>query len=185
MATPVKDILSAAAESMGRADLAREAEAGSSSSEELSLLLRAFNVIQNEIALDYFPLKAQDNVNVRTGKVPYTQFAEIPVRILRVTLTETGEDVGFEVFPDYVATDVRDLITITYEYAPRNKKLTENAAFDPAISVRLLSYGTASEFLVACGRYNEACVFDRKYREALGAAGRQKKAVTLRARRWA
>ncbi len=184
MPTRVKEILSAAADLIGRSDLAREAESESSSSEELSLLLRCFNIIQNEVALDYFQLKRQDNFIVRTNKISYTELYETPTAILGVTRAETGEPVPYEVFPDYIALNVQDVLTVTYTYAPQDKKLTDSVVKAPCVSVRLLAYGTAAEFLLACGRFSEAAVLDKRYREAISAAASVKTPLKVRARRW-
>ena len=183
MATTVKEILCTAAELIGRGDLAREAEKGSSSSEELSLLLRCYNLVENEVALDYFPLKKQETVNTRTGKIYYTELSQTPVSVIKAEMK--GGEIGFKLYPDYIEVSVSGDVAVTYVYAPAAKQLAGNAECDARVAARVLAYGAAAEFLVGCGRFTEAAVFDKKYRDALRAAGSVRRTLSVHARRWA
>ena len=84
----VRDIMVLAAELAGRRDLA-DFTAGRSGADagamqrERELLLRCYNLTENEIALDYLPLRREERFE-SDGCVPYAAFAEPPVEILSV-----------------------------------------------------------------------------------------------------
>ena len=185
MPISVKEVMKTAAELIGADGLAKSVEEGGSSSEELSLLLKCFNLVENEVALDYFPLKKQERFTPSAGKISYTKFAEAPVRILKLT-GSSGNSLAFELFFDRI--DCKGYsreVEITYAFAPRVKALTDNSDFAGKISVRLLAFGVAAEYLLATNRYAEAAAFEKKYREALLAAANERRKLSIRARRWA
>ena len=67
----------------------------------------------------------------------------------------------------------------------RQAELTDDVAFPARISARLLSMGVCAEFLLTCGRYAEAEVWEGKFREGLRAAGVfRRKLCAIRSRRW-
>ncbi len=178
MPITVKEVVEAAARLVGStANLEDE------SSEEVLLLVRCFNFVENEVALDYFPLKRTEEVAV-SDKMEYAALSSAPVHILRVT-DPYGCALAFEAFPAYL--DLKGYAgsaNVTYAYAPAAKRLGENSDFAGAVSARLLAYGTATEYLLACGRLAEATVYDEKYREAIRAAGQTRRPLAMRSRRW-
>lgn len=174
----VKDVLTAAAGLIGH-DLGME---GSSSEE--SLLLQCYNLIENEVALDYFPMFRTDELLPADGKIPYTAFSETPVWIKRVC-DLLGRSVTFEARPDALIVDMGGSVRVEYAYAPKAKTAEDPCELCQNASVRLLAYGVAAEYLLALGRFSEAAVFDGKYRDALRAAGQSRRKLTLRGRRWA
>ena len=72
----VKEIAALAAANMGRDDLiaAIRSLAGEPTG-ELDSLLRCYNLVENEIALDYFPLRKEEAFAVTDGKIAYAQFS--------------------------------------------------------------------------------------------------------------
>ena len=185
MPIKVKEVIRLAAELVGRSDLAAEAEKESSLKEELLLFLHCFNLVENEIALDYFPLKRRETLLPENGKLLYTQFSEAPVSVLKVTDTR-AHGLPFEAFPTHL--DVKGYhgeVAVSYAYAPREKGIADDSDLGGRISARLIAYGAAAEFLLATGRFSEAATFDKKYREALVAANNVRRRLLIRGRRWA
>ncbi|MBR7186175.1 MAG: hypothetical protein IKD43_01635 [Clostridia bacterium] len=186
MPITVKEVVSLAASLVGRGDLAAEADGGSTeqTSEELLLLVRCYNLVESEVALDYFPLKKREKFIPEAGAVLYERFTEAPVNIVKVTDAD-GHGIAFEMYPARIELHgYRSEVAITYSFAPQTKALGQDSAFSGKISPRLLAFGVAAEFLLACGRFAEASTFEKKYREALAAAGTARKELKLRARRW-
>lgn len=184
MPISVKEVILTASELIGADGLAKSVEKGSSSSEELSLLLKCFNLVENEVALDYFPLKSRETLSPSGGSIAYTAFAEAPIRVLKVT-DSAGRSLPFDLFFDHI--DLRGYpraVEVTYAFAPRTKALADNSDYAGKISARLLAYGVATEYLLATNRYSEAAAFEKKYREALRAANEPGRKLTVRARRW-
>ena len=183
--TTVKEVLMTAAELIGEDGLKKSVGEGSSSSEELSLLLKCFNLVEDELALDYFPLKTCEKFAPADGKIAFTAFSEAPVRVLKVTDAEGG-GLPFAVFFDRVEVHgSRGDVEVTYAFAPATKTLEGNSDFSGRVSARLIALGVATEYLLAVNRFGEAAAFEKKYREAIRAAGDPRRKLTARGRRWA
>lgn len=181
MPISVKEVVKTAAGLIGADDLAKEAD-GVPRSEGLLLLIRCFDLVENEIALDYFPLKRRERFAPSEGKIEYARFSKPPVGILSVT--DGSGLLPFELFPDHIGLRAQGEVDVTYQYAPVAKTIEEESDLAGRVSVRMLAYGVAAEYLLATARYTEASSFDRKYREALAAANMTRRRIALRARRW-
>ncbi len=185
----IKDVLVLAAEELGRADLAAAAEEAYAQAAELSgeaaTLLRCYHLAENEVALDHFPLKETETFLPADGAVLFTRFSRAPADVLDVR-TAGGARVAFKVYPARLVLPAgTGEVRVTYSYIPARQGVTGESAFGGKISARLLAYGTASQFLLAGGRFEEAALFDEKFRAAVRAAGLARRKLWVRARRWA
>lgn len=183
----IKQILALAAQELGREDL-KAAVLGEENApdcgEEVDNLLRCYNFIENEIALEYFPLRAEETFRVQNGRLAYTLFSHAPVDIHKAA-DGAGRSLKFEIFPAYLSLPKdADTVCVTYSYAPERKDIEGDSAFSGKISERLLSYGVASEFLISMARYSESDLFQKRYQDALRAAGILRRRLAMSARRW-
>ena len=145
-------------------------------------LLRCFNLVENELALDYFPLHAEEKLRTETGAVYFGELRFAPVRITKVT-DGWGNDCPYRLFPDYLKTQAGE-ITVQYSYLPGEKGLEDTSDFSLFVSVRLFAYGMASEYALSCGRFEEASVWDKKYKDAICAVYKGRPCKKMNARRW-
>ena len=74
-------------------------------------------------------------------------------------------------------------MTILYSYTPPEKALDGESDY-ATLSTRLFGYGMAMNYALIMGLYEEASVWDKKYKEALEAAYRIRGAAVIRAREW-
>lgn len=180
----VKDIVKRAAKNLGREDLFDVLDADGTAG-EAGALIDCYNLVENEIALEYLPLKAEETFTPAEGGVVYTRFSHAPINVIKV-LDERGTRVDFTLFPALLRLpEGVGTVRVQYAYAPAKKGLSDESEFTEKISERLLSYGVASEFCLMRGQYSEAAVWERKYREALRAACSSSGTLRIRARRWA
>ena len=178
----VKDCLLLAGELLGLDGAITDLNAGSSTSEETQTLLRCFQLVQSELALDYLPLFAEDEVETETGAVFFSELTYPPVRILKIT-GKIGGELDFTLFPEYVKTEAGKL-KVRYTYAPTEKTIDDECDFALGVSTRLVAYGVASEYALAVGLYEEANVWEKKYKDAISAVYRLKRAKPIKSRRW-
>lgn len=181
----VKDIVIKAAALLGGADEVKTYLAGSSTNgrAKAELLLSCFNIVENELALDYIPLIKEESFTTADGEIDYASFSEDVVRILEVRNTR-GAKIPFRLFASYMETDP-DTVTVRYAYTPKEKTATDESDFRAEISERVMAFGTAAEYCTAIGVYEDARVWDKKYKEGIEAArsiGVKKK---MPSRRWA
>ena len=181
----VKEIILAAAQALGIGESVEAYLTGVSTEAEAETLslLRCFNLVENEVALDYLPLLAEEEMESETGAIYYSQLSREAVRVLGVR-DEWGNEAAFTLFPDYLKTQPKK-VCVRYTYLPKPKTLEDSSDFTLNASVRLFAYGVAAEYMLASGLFEEAAVWDKKYKDAIKAAYCAKPARRIRSRRWA
>lgn len=145
-------------------------------------LLRCFCVVENELALDYLPLRAETEVQSETGVVFYSELPKSAVRILKVT-DAWGNDVPFKLFPEYLRAQSGTL-KVTYSYTPSEKTFGGESDYRLFASVRLFAYGMAAEYALAEGLFSDAAIWEKKYKDAITHAYRMHAGKVIRSRRW-
>lgn len=156
---------------------------GTDGEEKVRLLVDCFNIVENELALDYLPLQAEDEMYSTTGTIEFAALRYQATRILHVT-DEWGNRTKFSLFPAYLKTQPGK-VKIGYTYTPEPKTLEGESDYRLYVSTRLLAYGIAAEYAYAVGLFEEASVWDKKYKDAITAAYRVRPCARLRSRRWA
>ena len=179
----VKNILLGAAAHMGILEkVGPSIEMSAPPCAESELLLRCYNLVENEVALDYIPLICEDTFETDTGVVYYTQLSQKIVRVIGVK-DGAGNDISFTIFPEYVKGQAGKM-TVRYAYMPVEKTIDSEVEFKTRVSERLLVYGVITEYKLAGGYFEEASVWDAKYKDAVAAAYRAKPSKRISARRW-
>lgn len=182
----VKETIAFAAESLGVSEQVNDyfEHEGENGKAETESLLQCFNRVENELALDYLPLYAEEVADTSTGRIDYASLSKAAVRIVRVT-DENGDLVKYQLFSAYLKAEKPGKLTVTYTYAPAAKTLNDSSDFTLRASVRLIAYGMAAEYCLCKGLFEEAAVWDRKYKDGIEAAYRARPSKTMRLRRWA
>ncbi len=185
MTITVKDAIKEAAQLLGisqEVERYLEGEASSEGEEGVKLLLRCFQRVENELALDYLPLLAEDEIVSSTGVVRYSDLHDEPARILCVE-NEWGDSIKYKLFPTYLKA-AAGKIKVIYAYAPTEKEVEDDSEYTTLVSQRLLVYGMAAEYSLAVGELTAASVWDKKYKEGIRAACKSSPCKRLRSRRW-
>ena len=180
----VLEIIRAAATELGIADDVDDYLEGVSSvgAADTENLLRCFNLVENELALDYLPLYAEEEFETETGVIYFSEFSRAAVRVVKVT-DGYGNETAFKLFPEYLKTQGGKVV-VRYTYTPTAKTLTDESEFKTLASVRLFAYGIAAEYSLASGLFEEAAVWDKKYKEAIACAYRSRPSKKIASRRW-
>jgi hypothetical protein len=139
-------------------------------------------MVENEIALDYLPLTAEQTMESSSGKIVYTAFLRTPVSITSVT-DAYGNRLPYTIYPTYLRTEEGTAV-VTYSYAPVTKSLSSESEFVARASKNMLAFGVAGEYCLTKGLYEEAIVWDKKFRDALLCACSQNSPHVVRSRRW-
>ena len=179
----VREVIELSCSCLGREDL-KKAIGNIPVQVEVDSLVRCFNLVENEIALDYFPLKRTEKVAVKEGRIPYSALSSAPVNVHRVT--SGGRVISFTLFPEYAELGSRvGEAEILYSYIPTEKKLADKSDFSGKITARLMAFGVCAEYCLSNARYDEAALWEKRYREALRAANILRRRLCIRPRRWA
>ena len=149
---------------------------------KVELLLTCFNIVENELALDYFPLLAEDTLTSEGGVIEFSALQKAAIRITKV-MDEWGNSVPYQLFPAYLKTQPGK-VRVTYTYTPEKKELSGTSDFSSAVSTRLIADGMAAEYAIATGLFEDAAVWDKKYKDGIRAAYRLQKCKRIASRRW-
>lgn len=186
MKVSVKAAVRATAQALGIGD-GVEAYLDGGATEEgrrnAEFLLECFNRVENELALDYLPLLAEDVVLSSTGVVAYDELRYPAVRVFCVE-DEEGKSLRYKLFPERLETSAGK-VKIVYAYSPAEKDMNGESDYQTAVSERLFVFGMAAEYLLAEGELEAASIWDKKYKEAVASAYKMRPVKRLRSRRWA
>ncbi len=183
MAVSVSETVATAARLVSRADIAAKAEAGNAQDEEVALLVRCFNLVESELALDIFPLTRVETLEAGDGFLPFSAFKNPPVKIVSVRST-SDMGIPFSVTEGGIALKrPATSVQVKYIFAPSEKPLLGSS--ENNVSMRLMAYGTAAQYLLSVGRFEESAAFEAKFRDAVRAANLIRHKLAVRARRWA
>lgn len=180
----VKDIVLAAAQTLGLYEgVAAYFDEGKTELErEAKLLLACFNRVECSLALEYLPLYAEDELLAVTNRVEFAALNYSPVRILGVEDGQ-GNPVNYKLYPKYLKAQA-GICKVTYTYTPNEKDIDEESDFSLLAAEPTLVYGVLTEYCTAEGRFEEASVWDKKYKEAVEAAFKTRACKRLSSRRW-
>ena len=180
----VKEVVLAAATEIGcRTEVEAYYNTGALNGEwKAKRLLECFNLVENELALDYLPLYAEDKIASGTGKIFYKNLTHDAVRIIGVT-DSFGAAKKFTLYADHLIT-LPGTTNVFYTYTPKTKGIDEESDFYLYVSPRLLAYGVVAEYYLALGLITEAGVWDKKYKDAIEALYRSKTNKRIAGRRW-
>ena len=164
----VKDIVAGSARLVLKDALAGKIEAGTAlTSEEQAdadLLLKGYNLVLNEVAIDRLPLESEERVFGES--VAFSSLSRPPLKITKVT-TDSGHEVSYSVSYDRIDFPKADWYNIRYSFIPPKKIMTDDFDYEKSkVGERAFLYGTASEYCVMTGRYEEATNWRLKFENA-------------------
>lgn len=121
-------------------------------------LLACFNVVENELAVDYIPLYATHQCSSRV--VYYSEFEYRPVRIVNCNC-------DFKIYPEFIE-GKEDVVEIKYSYMPYSKSIYDECSYGEKY-LDCLAYGTVCEYLCSQGFFEEALLWKKKYKNQIQA----------------
>ena len=179
----VKEVVVLAAELLGVAKEVNEYLSGGDVGEmETANLVRAFNLVEHELALDYFPLFCEEVLSVRSGRLYYRDLSRAAVRISSVA-RENGEKIPHKIFSEYMKVDAGRVV-VKYAYTPEIKDINGESDFLIGVTGSLMALGIAAEYCFMNGLYGEAEAWDKKYKAEIAGVYRAIPSKTIRERRW-
>ncbi len=149
---------------------------------EVELLIQCFNLVENELAVDYMPPIKEETCEIDDGKL---YFEDLEYEILRVLWVKNiaGEEIPFQIYPEYLALK-ENTVKIRYSYVPSLKGLNEVTEIPLPASTHLFALGMAAEYALATGMFEAARIYGEKYRKAIERLFCSQKAKNMPSRRW-
>lgn len=181
----VKDIVKNAGELVGISEQVATYLDGDTSvgKKEVETLLSCYNLVENELALDYYPLVAEEEISTDTGRLDFGLLKKPVVRFLAVQ-DAYGIHVPYTLYVGYLKTSA-GTVKLRYTYTPSLEKgLSDACECALGVSERMMAYGVAAEYCFMNGLYEEGEAWSKKYRDSIMATYRAQKSKTIAARRW-
>lgn len=186
----VKSILKIAALYLGKNDIltALDLENISSASQavqdEIALLVKCLNLAYQEVAADYIPLIYKQSLNLTDGKIYFSNLTKHLIDV--VSLKDVnGFRLKYKNFPDHILTS-KNQVEITYKYLPEDITALNSSVdnFSNKISEKVLAFGTLVEYSFILGLYEDAEIWDKRFKDSLKLRARKKSGLKLPSRRW-
>jgi hypothetical protein len=145
-------------------------------SEDIDLWLKCYNLVEQELATDYFPILEVETFFHVKDKIYYKDFSRKPY-MLKGIQDFHGDSVSFRLTPEYI-----NLIKnydggtffVKYYYIPDAKELYSACTYG-ADYIHIVKYGVAAEYCLATANYELAKIYSDKYKERIKLKDRRKR----------
>lgn len=132
----------------------------------LDLLVRCANLSLSVLATNKYKLIKNQTFNSNNGEILFEDFSKNVYEVLKVV--SNNNDVIYRVYPNMIDCYKKGTYTVTYAYLPSYKNLNDEIDdFDKTVPVRVMAYFVASEFCFISGNFEDASVWEQKFKETL------------------
>lgn len=150
---------------------------------DLDLMLKCLNFIVDEIATDYLPITKQKEVVFKENEFDIENLDDNIYKIIKIE-NKYGEKVKFNIINGKIIANL-DEAKITYSSYAQKCELNGNVEnFNGLLSARVLAYGTAMEYSFVNSLYDDATVWESRYKNALLVISQKKHNLVMPKRRW-
>jgi hypothetical protein len=151
---------------------------------EINSLINCLNLVVNEVASEYVTLKDKVKLSTTNGVIYYSKLSnKIVSDILSVKQGETG--VSYVLKADRLET-VPGLVEIEFAYQP-GQVTSINETIDFAnykLNERVLAYGVVAEYNFLYANYDDATIWDNRFKNSLSNLIRPKREIKIKQRLW-
>ncbi|MBO5395176.1 MAG: hypothetical protein J6A28_04700 [Clostridia bacterium] len=180
----VKDVILKACDFIGKDELALAlSSSGELSAEQQVLkesLVKYFNLVREEIANEFQPIMQAEKFIVRNFKLSFSDFSK-PLQEIYAVKDKFGRNVNYKIFEDYIFVCGREVEVI---YSSVATPLAFDGEFSSSLPERIYAYGVAREYYFINNLFEEANVWEGRFKGALEIMLRRKSEVKIPQRRW-
>ena len=138
---------------------------------EKDIFLNCYNLVESELALEYFPLFYEEILNKdNTGKIKYYDFEYNPIRVISVKSLD-GKDLKFKLFPKSLKildAEVENKVSIKYAYLPESKEsLDDESSYSLEEYFNIFMFGILQEYYLQLGDYDKANNYYKLYKKEI------------------
>ena len=144
--------------------------------EDLEVWLKCYNLVEQELATDYFPILEIDKFFHIDNKIYYKDFYRSPY-LIRGIQDFRGDKVDYTLVTDGILIKKNydgGTFFVKYYYLPEEKGLYSTCTYG-ADYIHIVKYGVAAEYCLATGNYDLAKIYIDKYKERIKLKGPKKK----------
>lgn len=182
----VNEVLMLAATHVGRTDLKNYISSPTDDEElkaEAETLLSYYNAVEKELAVDYFPLWAEEIIDTDTGEICYEDFDRYPITVKGI-YSEDGVKREADFFAEYIRT-AKGKSRVVYSYLPEDKKTDDECERFYSVPASAFVAGIAKSYCLASGMAEESVMWNQTFNDCVAAARTRRKYLRrITARRW-
>lgn len=128
----------------------------------VSKMTNLTNLVLNELAVSYVPMKTTERKTVSDGKVLFSSLSKTPYKILGVFDTY-GEKVFYTLCPTCIKTKENE-VDILYSYVPSSYGLSDVVGYsENELSSRLIAYAVIAEYMLTVSAFDEAITWRKRF----------------------
>ncbi len=155
---------------------------------ERDIIIDCINLVQQNIATNYFNLIDTFQINNTYDVLPYSKISTLQIfNIISVKNTK-NEVLKYTLKPSGIVTNKCDIV-IKYAYLPKGVTINDNiTTFPIGVSERIFVYGVVSEYMFVKGNIDEYNVWQNKFETEIENVKNNAKKIchsaNLKRRRW-
>ena len=180
----VKDIIILACDFTENKELGKALESNTALTDEqneiVSELEKCFNLVNNEVASEYFPILKCENIKPINFKVSLSSLSSPVLRVVSVQDSQCRK-VKFKVYDNYLMAFAND-VNVIYQSLPND--LSINDDFYTTIPNRVYAYGVAREYYFLHTLFDEADIWEERFKDVLSILQGRRSEVRIPQRRF-
>ena len=144
--------------------------------EDLDVWLKCYNLVEQELATDYFPILEVDKFFNVDDKIYFKDFSR-KAYFIKGVQDFRGDKVDYRINPEYIEIKKNydgGTFFVKYYYLPKEKGLYSTCTYG-AEYISILKYGIAAEYCLQQGNFELAKIYSDKYKERIKLKGPKKK----------
>jgi len=146
----------------------------------VSSYVNCFNNVRNEIASEILPNVKIEKIITSNGRIDYKSLSNDVIEVLSIR-DNFGNSLKFDVFSDHIKVDA-DEVEVRYNASPEN--LTIEDELFSTIPERVFAYGILRENCYIQNLYEDASIWEERFKNSLQALYRKKNETVIPRRRW-
>lgn len=152
--------------------------------QEINLLVDCVNLTNSNIATNYVRLYGSVEVNNVGGEILYSKITNKTIYEIICVKNSNGVKVGFSLTGSGIKTE-NGKVVVTYTYFPDNVQYEDAInEYQLKINERNFVYGVISEYLYVKGVFDEAQIWEDKFKIEMRSLLRSQRNISLKQRRW-
>lgn len=150
---------------------------------DINNILDCLNFVTEEIATEYLPILKTKELYLSDGTIPINQIDENLFEIVSVK-SKLGKTLRYAITNSKLVC-LASRVEVTYKVYPTLITLNGQAEdFGGKLSARVLAYGVASEYCFLEMLYDDATLWENRFKNALFSLQRKKGEIKLKKRGW-
>lgn len=174
----VKDVIKLACEMTDNNDLIDAIDNNNLTDDEqvtIDCLVGCFNLINNEVASEYIPLLHKETMKTQDFKINFDDFSKKMLEIISIK-DKLGRNVKYKRFDSYIMTKANE-VEIIYSYLPEDVGI--NNEISSLLPERVYAYGIAREYLFMQSMFDDAQLWDSRFKNSLRVLTRKKGEIKM------